>query len=65
MLSKTIFATAFLALAASVAAAPTPAPNSPDLLQSLDNLLSPGSSDSALDGNSASAKGNGDGSYSP
>lgn len=63
MLSKTIFATALLALATSVVAAPAPVPTSADLLQSLDNLLSPLSSDSALGGNSA--EGNGDGSFSP
>lgn len=62
MLSKTIFATAFMALAASVAAAPTPAPVAlaqGDLFDNLGNLLSPGSSDSALNGNSAEGNGNG------
>ncbi|CAD0087534.1 unnamed protein product [Aureobasidium vineae] len=64
MLSKTIFATAILALATSVAAAPTPAPVAlaqPDLGSDIGNLLSPGSSDSALNGNTA--EGNGDGSF--
>lgn len=64
MLSKTIFATAFMALAASVAAAPTPAPVAlaapqGDLFDNLGNLLSPGSADSALNGNSAEGNGNG------
>ncbi|KAI5207035.1 hypothetical protein E4T39_02174 [Aureobasidium subglaciale] len=46
MLSKTVFATAILALATSVAAAPVAAPVAlaqPDLKETLTNLLSPGS----------------------
>lgn len=68
MLSKTIFATVLMALAASVAAAPTGSnsnglgdilsPGSSDSASNLGNLLSPGSSDSA------SAEGNGNGSSS-
>lgn len=63
MLSKTIFATALLALATSVAAAPTPVAlaASSDVFSDLGNLLSPGSSDSALNGNSAEGNGNGNG----
>jgi hypothetical protein len=53
MLSKTIFATAILALSTSVFAAPVAQPST------VSDLLSPGSSDSALNGNSATGNGNG------
>jgi hypothetical protein len=68
MLSKTIFATAILALSTSVLAAPVAQPSTvSDLLSpgsgnsasNLGDLLSPGSSDSALNGNSATGNGNG------
>ncbi|THX42614.1 hypothetical protein D6D10_01837 [Aureobasidium pullulans] len=71
MFTKTILATAFMALAASVAAAPTPVAQ-PDLASTLGNILSPGSGNantgsllspgtgnSALNGNSAEGNGNG------
>ncbi|CAD0029931.1 unnamed protein product, partial [Aureobasidium pullulans] len=71
MFTKTILTTAFMALAASVAAAPTPVAQ-PDLASTLGNILSPGSGNantgsllspgtgnSALNGNSAEGNGNG------